>query len=253
MFPNGHRRLFVTLLAGVLLAAPPAWACDVCSSPFNARRSSGRPVAGAMMTTPTANTLGKGHGSVEFLFEQQRYNSIQAEDAHQLHEDGRDIHGKNHEELYYLNAGYGVLEAVDLYVIAPVVSRTSIQIHSHSALGRGERASGFGDLRIVGKYRFWERGADGALLLGVKAPTGETSDTDQRGVKFEGEQQPGSGSWDFTTGLAASRSIGQTSPRRRRSSTRTAGKARKTGNSATCTAMTPGSRTRCGRSASIRM
>ncbi|PIQ83250.1 MAG: hypothetical protein COV75_08440 [Candidatus Omnitrophica bacterium CG11_big_fil_rev_8_21_14_0_20_63_9] len=199
------RVAFLGLLLGIAYA-PQVSACDACSCPFNAKRQHGRS-AGATVLTPSANMLGKGHGTVGFLFEQQRYNAIPARDAHTLHHDGRDVHGKNHEELYHVSAGYGVTDRFDVFVVAPVVSRTSIQIDSHSALGRGERSDGLGDLRVVGKYRFWEDGVDAAALLGVKTPTGETSDRDQAGAKFEAEQQPGSGSWDVTAGVAASRSF----------------------------------------------
>jgi hypothetical protein len=202
-----HRIVPVVLIGAILLGSRPASACDACSSPFNAKRSSRLHAAGHTITTPTATTLGRGRGSTGLLFEHQRYNSLPAGDAHELHEEGRDVHGKNHEELYHLSFGYGLLEALDVFLIAPLVSRTSIQVDSHAHLGRGERSAGFGDVRLVGKYRFWEQGADAALLLGVKAPTGETSDRDQSGAKFEAEQQPGSGGWDLTSGLAVSRSL----------------------------------------------
>jgi hypothetical protein len=162
-----------------------------------------------MITTPTAHTLGRGHGSVGFLFEAQRFNSIPAGDAHTLHHQGHDVHGKDHEEYYNLSAGYGVLDDLDLYLTAPIVSKTSIEIHEHATLGEKDTATGFGDLRLVGKYRFWKQGLNAALLLGVKAPTGETSDTKDAGDKFEPELQPGSGAWDWMGGIAASKSLGR--------------------------------------------
>ncbi len=198
--------IFSLLLCLTIGHSTFALACDVCGCPFNAKNLEGHG-AGATATTPTANTLGRGHGSVGFFFEHQRYNSIPAQDAHELHEAGRDIHGKNHEEFYNLVAGYGVRDDLDLFLVVPWVSRTLIQIEDEDQLGRGERASGVGDLRLIGKYRFWDRGVDAAVLLGVKAPTGGTSEHDQSGNKFEPEQEPGSGSWDFTTGLAVSRSF----------------------------------------------
>jgi len=160
-----------------------------------------------MVNSSTASTLGRRRVTAGFAFDARRYNAIPAEEAHELHDAGRDIHGKNHEETYNLHAGYGLTDDLDLYVIAPLVSKTSLQIEDHDHLGRGERAAGFGDLRLLGKYRFWKEGVDAAVLVGVKAPTGETSDRDQSGGKFEAEQQPGSGSWDGEFGLAVSRSF----------------------------------------------
>jgi hypothetical protein len=57
------------------------------------------------------------------------------------------------------------------------------------------------------QYRFWKRGVELAILAGVKFPTGRTNLKDRVGVKFETEQQPGSGSWDGDFGIAASRSF----------------------------------------------
>jgi len=112
--------------------------------------------SGGMLNSPTASTLGRNRFHAGFAFDYFRYNSIPAQNAHELHDEGRDIHGKNHEEFYNLHLGYGLLEDLDLYLIAPVVSKTSIQIEDHDNLGRGERSTGFGDIRLLGKYRFWK-------------------------------------------------------------------------------------------------
>ena len=207
--PTTHK-LFcaITVFAMVLGITHSSFACETCGCAFNARRSSKSSAGGSMITTPTATTLGRGHSSLGFLFESQRFNSIPADDAHALHEDGHEIHGKDHEEFYNVSVGYGLLDNLDLFVVAPIVSKTSIEVESHETLGEKDRATGFGDLRLVGKYRFWQKGADAALLLGVKTPTGATGEKKPSGDKFGIEQQPGSGSWDLTTGLAVSRCLG---------------------------------------------
>ncbi len=199
------RYLLFMVLAAATLSSSQVSACDTCGCSFNAHQSSEQSTGGAMAMTPTANTLGKGHGSVGFLFEHQRFNAIPAGNAHTLHHQGHDIHGKDHEEFYNMSLGYGLLENLDLFVIAPIVSKTSIEVHDHETLGEKDTATGFDDLRVIGKYRFWEEGLAAAVLLGVKTPTGETSERTPSGDKFEPEQQPGSGSWDLMTGLAASR------------------------------------------------
>lgn len=163
--------------------------------------------SGAMVNSPIASTLGQGHGTLGFTLDALRYNAIPAEDAHTLHEAGRDIHGKDHEETYNLHTGYGLTKDFDVYLVAPMVSKTSIQIHDEGNLGRHERATGFGDMRLLTKYRFWHEGVDAALLAGVKFPTGAAAEHDRSGGKFEPEQQPGSGSWDGEFGLVFSRSF----------------------------------------------
>ena len=181
-------------------------ACDTCGCSFNVRRTQGQGSSGNMIITPTATTLGAGHASAGFLFEVQRVNSIPAEDAHALNDDeGHDVHGKSHEEYYNLSAGYGVLDNLDIFITAPIVSKTSIQIEDEGALGRKDTATGMGDLRVTGKYRFWTKGVDAALWVGVKAPTGATAKHNSSGEKFEPELQPGLGSWDLMTGVTASR------------------------------------------------
>ena len=124
-----------------------------------------------------------------------------------MHDDGHEIHGKDHEEFYNISLGYGLLKNLDLFLISPIVSKTSIEVESDETLGEKDRATGFGDLRLVGKYRVWQDGVDAALLLGVKAPTGNIGKTKPSGDKFGIEQQPGSGSWDLTSGLAISRRL----------------------------------------------
>ena len=72
------------------------------------------------------------------------------------------------------------------------MDKASIEVASDERLGEKNRAAGFGDLGLVGKYRFWRKGVDAALLRGVKAPTGETSQRTPTSEKFEPKQHPGS-------------------------------------------------------------
>ncbi len=65
---------------------------------------------------------------------------------------------------------------------------------------------GLTDLWLSGKYRFW-RGTQGhyAYFAGVKFPTGVDNRKNNAGEKLEAADQPGSGSYDFSTGFAYSR------------------------------------------------
>lgn len=162
---------------------------------------------GTMINSPTASTLQKGRASAGFTYGYARYNAIPAEDAHMLHEEGRDIHGKRYENAYHLYFDYGVMDDLDVYLITTYVSSVLAQIHDEDAIGREERASGFGDASLMGKYRFWKKYFEAAFIAGVKFPAGETSLNDKSQNKFEPEQQPGSGSWDGEFGVALSRSF----------------------------------------------
>ena len=65
---------------------------------------------------------------------------------------------------------------------------------------------GLTDTWLTGKYRFL-RGPQGhfALLLGVKFPTGRRSTQNNDKEQIEAVEQPGSGSFDYATGVAYSR------------------------------------------------
>jgi hypothetical protein len=86
--------------------------------------------------------------------------------------------------------------------------------HSHGPAGNTVdehgNSRGVGDLTLMGQYKFWENEQaawQAALLLGLKMPTGETSEANA-GEKLETEHQPGSGSWDPLFGLAATKQVG---------------------------------------------
>jgi hypothetical protein len=65
---------------------------------------------------------------------------------------------------------------------------------------------GLTDTWLTGKYRFL-RGPKGhyAFLLGVKFPTGRRSTQNNDKEQIEAVEQPGSGSFDYATGVAYSR------------------------------------------------
>ncbi len=161
--------------------------------------------SGAMINSPTASTLGKNHFGAGFTFNQQWYRTLPADHAHELHHQGHHVHGKYHDEFYYGNVAYGLLDDLQLDLSLPVVSKKSIEVDSHPRVGVQDRATGFGDMRFGTKYRFWKKGVEAAFISGIKFPSGITSKKKENGSKFEIEEQPGSGSWDADFGLALSR------------------------------------------------
>ncbi len=104
---------------------------------------------------------------------------------------------------------YGLSETLSVSVRLPWVARESIregeledgagEAHSHGD------ASGIGDLLALANWRAWNNERTHfALQLGLKAPSGETDESD-RGQRLDTEFQPGSGAWDVLTGAALSR------------------------------------------------
>jgi hypothetical protein len=111
-----------------------------------------------------------------------------------------------------LSIGYGVSDTLSLTLRIPHLHRDSVRSASHvhgggglvinSAENHGD-STGFGDMAVLARYRFWKNGDHrAALLLGAKLPTGRT-DVRNSNERLEVEHQPGSGSWDGLAGFAA--------------------------------------------------
>lgn len=140
---------------------------------------------------------------VDFTFEQQNWDEIPAEEAHELHHDGRHVHDKTHEEFYHFGIGSHPTKRITVFLEIPYVVREQINVHSHEELGQKEQSDGFGDLKLTGVYRLISH--DKSFLgpvAGVKFPTGQTNEKAEDGEEFEPELQPGSGSFDYIAGAA---------------------------------------------------
>jgi hypothetical protein len=140
---------------------------------------------------------------VDFTFEQQNWDEIPANKAHELHHEGHHVHDKTEEEFYHFGAGSHLNDRTTLFLQIPYVVRGSLEIHEHETLGQEEHSEGLGDLKFTGIYRFLKENENflGAVA-GVKFPTGETEEKNSHGELFEPELQPGTGSFDTIVGAA---------------------------------------------------
>ncbi len=129
---------------------------------------------------------------------------------------GNDVHGLQTVESRALAFAYGITNDLTVSVRLPWVRRTGIlegvqEDPADSAMVRDRgNTSGFGDVTVLGQYRFLNNqvsGTQAAVLFGVKAPTGATNLVDPFGEIFEAEFQPGSGSWDGLFGAAFSQRL----------------------------------------------
>ena len=104
---------------------------------------------------------------------------------------------------YKLFADYGVTERIAVGVLLPFVHRD----HRHEVIEDREIESwdfsAFGDMQIWGRYSFLVPNGPGdrtlALGLGLKLPTGNTSEHNDEGEAAEITLQPGTGSTDALT------------------------------------------------------
>jgi hypothetical protein len=129
---------------------------------------------------------------------------------------GNDVHGLQTVESYAVALAYGITNDLTVSVRLPWVRRTGIleavqEDPAQPAMVRDRgNTSGFGDVTVLGQYRFVNNqvsGTQAAVLFGVKAPTGTTNLVDRFGEIFEAEFQPGSGSWDGLFGAAFSQRL----------------------------------------------
>ena len=144
-----------------------------------------------------------------------------------------------------LRVSYGLTDNLTVGLKLPYVGRNDIRepedghahapnpIVVHDIVDHGNTA-GMGDLTLLGLYRFYHEGDhELSMLFGLKAPTGDTNETGfeneyeggryvtqvfpddhddghhHDGTLLETHQQPGSGSWDGSLGLAYRFNAGQ--------------------------------------------
>ena len=194
-------------------------AAILASTPAFAHHPGGSTNAGTAgpIVTISASTLAAGQSAAAVMFEATKFDPFS--DAQLLEFAAAHEHVHSLDSIYAPSIGYayGITNDLTVSLKLPYVLRTNNREghHSHGPEGntvekRGD-AEGVGDLTILGQYRFFNDRASAtefAALFGVKAPTGRTDAKDNEGVRFETELQPGTGSWDFLLGAAATKRFG---------------------------------------------
>jgi hypothetical protein len=161
-----------------------------------------------------AGTLDQGQFAFSVFVDYLRLKQLS--DPTLLANIGKDVHGLQTVESRALAFAYGITNDLTVSVRLPWVRRTGIlegvqEDSADPAMVRDRgNTSGFGDVTVLGQYRFLNNqvsGTQAAVLFGVKAPTGATHLVDPFGELFEAEFQPGSGSWDGLFGAAFSQRL----------------------------------------------
>jgi hypothetical protein len=169
---------------------------------------------GGGIFTIGAGTLDQGQFAFSAFVEYVRLKQLS--DATLLANIGNDVHGLQSIQSRTLAFAYGVTSDLTVSMRLPWVRRTGIlegvqEDPADPAVVRDRGGtSGFGDVTVLGQYRFLNNlvtGTQAAALFGLKAPTGVTGLVDPFGEVFEAEFQPGSGSWDTLFGLAFSQRL----------------------------------------------
>ncbi len=129
---------------------------------------------------------------------------------------GKDAHTAESVFHSILSMGYGITDNLTISLKASYEKIDNIrEAHSDEPgeIHRHGDAKGFGDLAVMGQYRFMttDNNFETALFLGLKMPTGKTNDRDIHGETFEAEFLPGTGSWNPIIGIAATKRFGKVS------------------------------------------
>jgi len=104
------------------------------------------------------------------------------------------------EQMYELSVGYGLTRDFSLYI------QPTYKVKEMKMPGMKQSSSGIGDTDLLARYRFRKKDReDGscqqAFLLGVKLPTGAWN-IEEDGTRLMDMVQPGTGSTDYSAGLA---------------------------------------------------
>lgn len=175
--------------------------------------------AGPIATLP-AHTLPQGRTSLSLSM--QYVDNNQISDAVLKTAAGQHEHVHSTDSIMEaaLGGAYGLTDDLTLGFRLPYIDRQDLREGEHHHGGSGDQvaergdASGHGDLSLFGQYRFFQtpdKRHSAALLLGVRTPTGDTSETDSMGNKFEIDHQPGSGGWGGLFGASWSSTLGRLS------------------------------------------
>ncbi len=189
--------------------------------------------AGGGINSESGVTLGKGNVAIGFRMDFQKFEKRSDAKFEELGaaDPSADLHTTESILSPSLNAAIGVTDDLSVGFTVPWIFRENVtDIHDGDTVVQLGDVEGIGDTTVFGQYRFFHSeqtdsyassmlGATQthvSTIFGVKAPTGrknKKSDTffadgEFKKERFEAELQPGSGSWDFLLGLAATQMYG---------------------------------------------
>ena len=190
--------------------------------------------SGGAINTISADTLSEGLIAASVRYEFIRMGQLTDADLIAAANGGTHAHSIRSIDAVSLSVAYGITNDFTVGVRAAGIRRSDIRepgedmlsgghmgmmnandmsgLISPDGINRRGNSAGFGDVTMLGQYRFHnnaQTGTSAAVLFGFKAPTGSTSQRDAFGNLFEAEFQPGSGSWDGLFGAAFTKRTGR--------------------------------------------
>lgn len=190
--------------------------------------------SGGPINTISADTLSEGLIAASVRYEFIRLGQLSDAQLLAAAAQGTHAHSIRSIDSLSLSVAYGITNDLTIAVRAPGVRRSGISepgedmlsgghmggmsmndmsgLMSPDGINRRGNSAGFGDVTMLGQYRFHnsaQSGTSAAVLFGFKAPTGVTNRRDNLGELFQAEFQPGSGSWDGLIGAAFTKRSGR--------------------------------------------
>lgn len=190
--------------------------------------------SGGPINTISADTLSEGLIAASIRYEFIRLGQLSDADLLAAAAKGTHAHSLRSIDAISISAAYGITNDFTVAVRAGGVRRSGISepaedmlsgghmgmmnagdmnsLMSPDGINRRGNSAGFGDVTMLGQYRFHnnaQAGTSAAVLFGFKAPTGSTNQRDAAGQLFQAEFQPGSGSWDGLFGGAFTKRTGR--------------------------------------------
>lgn len=160
------------------------------------------------INTVGATMLPHGTWSAGLRLEARAYDEFTDEELLGFARAGEDVHMHSQEFSGFLYSSWAFTDDWALDLVLPVNAFRGFREGTLNDTGdaeiiRDDFSGGVGDLLLFSRYRLMHRDPHhAALLMGVKLPTGDTRQTDNRGQRIGAHNQPGSGSIDFQFGLA---------------------------------------------------
>lgn len=182
---------------------------------------------GGPISTLSATTLPQGIFSAGINLQYINVDPFSDEELIARAEEDLSPHSTDYVLIPSLGFAYGITENFTVSLSLPYVLQDNFREVHHGDEEEEEEEhheevevenigdiKGFGDLSVLGQYRFFEDGdtqIEAALLFGIQIPTGNTHEKTPEGERLEAEHQPGSGSWDPMVGVAVTKRFGNMS------------------------------------------
>jgi hypothetical protein len=208
-------RSVVLFVCAVVLPAS-LLACDSCRTSSSDPETGGAVsvTAGRLATSEVAGERPKNYRwKLDTSFEYRNWDRVNPERALEINDTGGHQHGVIEEWFVNVRIAYAVTDNFELGISENYRHLRQVNVFDPLFLGQNEKLESFGDLELDAKYVLKRQQMDGfpvdlALFGSVKFPTGETGERTPQGVLFDAENQPGTGSWDGTLGVSASKRWG---------------------------------------------